>query len=644
MSNQEQGTLFDERFLGKYAGAIMSDPTTALVELVANSWDAYATEVEIQWPDKSTDTVFRITDNGHGMTSEEFELRWRTLDYDRLSHQGAVVSPPESADTEKKRRVYGQNGKGRHAAFHFSEPYEVRTWKRGEEVTYKVAKGRKNPIKITLLSSRDGVAGHGCEIYGTYPVDSNMSPDEARSILSTRFLTDPDFKVSVNGVLVHFGDIPTECQQEISLKVDNKDSVKVIVIDSKKADKTTKQHGIAWWVNNRLVGNCGWSSSDHLKVIDGRSEEAKRYTFIVIANHLSSAVLADWSGFVSDNLEWLSTQEAVQVAVKEFIFGVTKEKRQKSRNSLKAAHKEQYRKMSVISRDRWNSLLDQMIDKCPNLNEDQMGQVLTLLANMELAETQYSLLDKIHTLKPHEIDDWDSLLESWSLSTAKVALDEIETRLKLIEEIRYKSSDTDADELHELQPLFERGLWIFGPEFEACDFTSNRTMATVIKKKFKRNVKGSANRPDFVITVDDSVGFYSRPSFDADFNENGVEAVVIVELKRAGVPIGRKEIDQAAKYVDELLETGAITENTKVHSFILGNSIQRNANRPRKEGEFITFQPMLYSTFTGQAEKRMLNLHRKLSEAPFLRETIERLEIVAEDVDQSELELSVASE
>ena len=44
---------------------------------------------------------------------------------------------------------------------------------------------------------------------------------------------------------------------------------------------------------------------------------------------------------------------------------------------------------------------------------------------------------------------------------------------------------TSADELHQLQPLFDRGLWIFGHDYESLDFTSNREMSTVIKKLFK---------------------------------------------------------------------------------------------------------------------------------------------------------------
>ena len=42
-----QGTLFEFRFLDDYAGQIIRDPAVALVELVANAWDAYATSVHI---------------------------------------------------------------------------------------------------------------------------------------------------------------------------------------------------------------------------------------------------------------------------------------------------------------------------------------------------------------------------------------------------------------------------------------------------------------------------------------------------------------------------------------------------------------------------------------------------------------------
>lgn len=83
-----QGLLFDDRFLDKYAGPIISDPAVAIVELVANAWDAYATRVDIVWPKRTENIPFSITDNGKGMTPAQFERRWKTLDYNRLLEEG----------------------------------------------------------------------------------------------------------------------------------------------------------------------------------------------------------------------------------------------------------------------------------------------------------------------------------------------------------------------------------------------------------------------------------------------------------------------------------------------------------------------------------------------------------------------------
>jgi hypothetical protein len=66
-------------------------------------------------------------------------------------------------------------------------------------------------------------------------------------------------------------------------------NVKILHINTLKADKTTKQHGIAWWVLNRAVGECKWHGSDLMRILDGRTSEAKRYTFIVQADFLNEA-------------------------------------------------------------------------------------------------------------------------------------------------------------------------------------------------------------------------------------------------------------------------------------------------------------------------------------------------------------------
>jgi signal transduction histidine kinase len=65
---------FGPGFLRDHAGHIMTEPRIAVVELIANAYDAGANQVDIRWPDQPGGE-FEIADNGTGMTLEEFNRR-----------------------------------------------------------------------------------------------------------------------------------------------------------------------------------------------------------------------------------------------------------------------------------------------------------------------------------------------------------------------------------------------------------------------------------------------------------------------------------------------------------------------------------------------------------------------------------------
>ena len=121
---------FADRFLQDHAGQIISEPRTAILELIANSYDAGATKIDIIWPTEKGET-FSVTDNGIGMTKAEFERRWRTLCYDRAAEQGNEVVFPKGVKGIK-RTAFGRSGKGRHAPFCFADSYEIVTMKDGD--------------------------------------------------------------------------------------------------------------------------------------------------------------------------------------------------------------------------------------------------------------------------------------------------------------------------------------------------------------------------------------------------------------------------------------------------------------------------------------------------------------------------------
>ncbi len=618
---KEPGLLFDNRFMERHAGAIITDPAVAIVELVANSWDAWATQVDIIWPERATDAPFSISDNGKGMTEAQFQTRWKTLDYNRLRDEGDVSQPPAELSELRPRTAYGRNGKGRHAAFRFCEAYRIRTWRDGKAVTFEVRRGVTQPFTIQRLKGEAKIDGHGMEIAALSSRAPSMTPEEAREVIGTRFLADPNFIVTINGTKVTFDDIPVTQRRVIDVEVPSFGTANLIVIDTQKADKTTRQHGIAWRVNNRIVGTPGWIGFDQERLVDGRSTEAKRFIFIVRADFLANEVTPDWSGFSSDGAAWRATQPLLHSKIREYLSEFNADRRRETKEAVRESLAHAVSKLPPVSRDRWNAFVDRVVDTCPSMNEDAVEQVAGVLANLELASSKYELIAKLHEMKPGDLDELNALLVDWTVRTAKLALDEIAQRLKLIEELDQKLRDENMKEVGDLQPLFDRSLWVFGPEFESLEFTSNRGMTEVISKIFGSKERGSKLRPDFVLLPDGSVGFYSRDSHDLGHDVDGVSRLVIAEIKKPGVMIGANEKQQPWQYVKELLAKGLLTEAATTTCYVLGSKIdpEEAADETKLNGR-VTIRAMTYSTFIKRAEKRLLGLREKLRDAPFLKE------------------------
>lgn len=641
--------IYDDRFWEQYIGSkLVTDPVISIVELVANCWDAGAKKVEIDWPEESGHKL-SVKDDGEGMTLEEFYRRWGGMSYDRLKNQGATIDV-NIGSTIQTRKVFGKNGIGRFAGFCFSSEYSVSTAKNGTSNTFKVKKGSTKPLEFELVSSQADKS-HGTNVTIERVNGIMITSETIRTELGRRFLTDPAFQVLVNGVRINFEDIEDKGLEVMHVEVpDLAIKITVKIIDAKKADRTGRQHGVAWHVLGRLVGDCGWKDPEQKSLIDGRRVEAKRFTFIVEANllHQAGAVKPDWSGFDEENEVFQSVNTAVQRAITKRLLEVTKDKRAETTASVRQTFLRQVRQMSPIRREKWNSFVEQVAEECPSLTETELKTVSGVLANMEIANSQYGLLSKLHELSPDQIDDLHQILEEWTVGMAKIVLDEIQGRMKLIEELRLKTADKDTLEVQELQPLFMQGLWIFGPEFETIHYTSNVGMTAVIQDLFgRKDLKGSRNRPDFAILPDGTVGLYAYPEFDDEGGEIGPSKLVILELKAPDVPIGDNEKNQCWKYIRELTQNGLITDTTKVQGFVLGRTINQvdRAERTELNGR-VSIRPLAFDTVLQRADSRLFKLKEKIKSAPFLQNS-DIDEFLAEGYSapgELPLEISVISE
>jgi hypothetical protein len=449
-------SLYDQRFIEDYLGSKMSsDVVTAIVELIANSWDAGAKNVKIQWPSKD-DEKFSITDDGHGLTSQDFSSRWTQLSYNRQRGQGSFAEIPEDNAIKKKRLAYGRNGKGRFSAFCFAKnEYFVETKKRDEHNCYKVAiSAGLQPFQYSSVTLPEPSylfhQKHGTSVYAKNIKHIGISEDKIRSEIGLRFLTDPDFVVELNKKPVHFGDIDSQKVRLLEFYF-NKTKVIIRAIQTDKSDKTTQQHGVAWHANNRLIGKCCWDGLRNDNILDGRTGYAKKYTFIVDATLIAQHIEADWSQFKKAE-EVLEFYDLAKGVIAQYLQELTKESRAENSQRLKDNNRVTLSKIGILAVDRWSSFVEQVQVECPKLTDNELDSVARILANLEASSSQYALIHKLKDYTPKDFDDLNSVLNDWNVQSAKAVLDEIKTRLTLIESIKSKIHCKNTLEVQELQP------------------------------------------------------------------------------------------------------------------------------------------------------------------------------------------------
>lgn len=198
-------------------------------------------------------------------------------------------------------------------------------------------------------------------------------------------------------------------------------------------------------------------------------------------------------------------------------------------------------------------------------------------------------------------------------------------------------NSTLANELHDIQPLFERGLWIFGPEYEGVQFLSNRGLATIIRTFLGGTEEDvPTKRPDFVALPERSIGAYGAAEYAPDSGEVfGIRKLLLVELKKGGFELTQKEVDQARDYAKELTKGGEVGPTTKIIGYVLGASLERGLE-PMTHGDRIEIIPFAYNTFLERAHSRTFQLQRRIEQAGFI---IPKDAVVDEVMAQDDLEL-----
>lgn len=605
---------FGDRFMQDHAGAILNDSRVAMIELIANAYDAGATRVEVTWPSKA-DEVIAIRDNGTGMTREQFFRRWTQLNYNRLVEQTLIVAFPDDVVDPPRRRAFGRNGKGRHAGFCFADEYLIQTASGGERTAARIVldSASEQPYRVEEAEASINVE-HGTWIEATARRNL-IGMRVIRDAVGGKFLVDPRFEISFNGEVVELESLGAKTSHTLVLP----DGVVLVhAIDGQASDRTTKLRGITYWVNGRMVGEPDWDGLDSAgAILDGRSAAAKRYSFVVEADCLEGHVRPDWRGFnVTESARRVTT--AVREEIVRLLEGFLRETTKERKIAAIIASGAEIKDMTPLSKKAVGEFIDAIQQKCPTLSEEVLTRTIEVFAKMENARTGHSLMAELASCSSDDIDRWYEIVSRWTAQDAKFVLDELGRRLTVIVHLEKLVNDKTTDELHDLQPLFERGLWIFGPEYERVDYRANRTLATIIRELLggsDDSVGVSRRRPDFVALPDRSIGIYSADAWDRNGEASGIDRVMIVELKRGGAEINTGNLRQGEDYALALRAGNRVGPDAKISVFVLGSTLAPDSTEQRGVGANITITPLIYDHFLRRAHQRTFNLLEKLTES-----------------------------
>ena len=608
-------SLFEEGYLVRSLGEVAHRPDVALSELVANAWDAGASKVEITIPAK-VGGILSVSDDGVGMTPEQFRARWMKLGYNRIKHQGEYAEfPPERSNWT--RRAYGRNGIGRHGLFCFAGRYNVETRRFDSKEARRFTVEPSSGESAFVLVADDPCTRpeHGTTLW-TNTEYNVLDVEKVYDSLSFRFLHDPQFAIYVNGTAIQLERHQVVSNQTLQIDRDTKVTVLCVKVAPSKRRKVA--HGVAFWESGRLVGDPTYSLHG-TQLLDGRSTVANRHMIVVKSDDLKDEILPDWTGFrCSKRID--SVGNKLSRHIDTLIARLMGKQIEDNKQYAIRENKDEIRKLKPLAQIELTEFLDELVTDNPTLNPDVLTAAMKAAVNLEKSRSGRLLLDKLATISEADADRVNHLLDTWTLKDALAVLDEIDRCLSVIEAISKLMDDPNADELHSIHPLITQARWLFGPEYDSPVYASNVTIRTAAEQVFKKRIdpKGITNprqRPDLIFLKDSTLSITGTEQFDDSSTAVSLQNVLLIELKRGNAKITLKHVQQAQTCMQDLLSCGLLDGPPFVQAFVVGHKVDPRLSivKMGDPAQVAKIESCTFGQLVRTANKRLFRLQEVVS-------------------------------
>lgn len=421
------------------------------------------------------------------------------------------------------------------------------------------------------------------------------------------------FTVKINNKIIELSK-HSGLKRKDTIKVDDI-NMDIYIIESYKTAMKSVYHGIAFWVGKRLVGEPSWELG-HNMIRDRRTQFAKRYTVIVRTDDLYDEVLPDWTGF-KDSPKVKKTFDKVKEYIESYIREISKERIEETKLGLVRNNIEKIKELNKNSQNEISEFIDNLIEQEPDINEELANIAVDAMVNIQKARSGQDLLKKLSAFSEEDIDSLNSILETWTIKDIQSTLDTIDKRILVIEAIERLCSNKDTDELHTLHPLVAQARWLFGPEYDSEMYTFNKRLKTIVKDIIKSNqyteLDEPNKRPDLVLFAESTFAIHELEDWNNERNLSECERILIIELKRGGFEITRKEMGQATDYVDEISHTNQLSSNPQITAYVIGDKISSSISTDSSVGKNKIFA-CTYLELVNTVKKRLFKLKETLND------------------------------
>lgn len=544
------GQLFKHLGLQMYSGAV-----PAIAELVSNAYDAMARNVWITVPTgrpiQASDEVV-VKDDGEGMTFEECNESYLAVGRDR---RAGVSAWTKAYNRVSPRRVQGRKGIGKLAGFGIAHRLEIRTVKGTRlshfaldfsELTKSESFADANGYSPEALPD-DGISVN--EKPGTTVTLSQLKISRAideeqfkRGLARRLLVLDADFKVHVNGDAISRQEVPFQ------FRFPSKQGTwETATLDNSQQ--------IQWW-----AGFCKDTIPDEEQrgfVVYVRGKLAQTPWFFDLSGgvwgqhgmqYLTGEVKAD---FLDDAVDLIATDrgtvrwedpQAVPLKdwgrkkIRELLEKWTDKRREAKEKSPKIKrYLELADKLPENERKIFKAVVDRIV-AIPQLDEDKEGKDIAdeLVEFAYNALTNRSFLDAIRRLNAASAEDiaqFQEVLSEWDILEAVNTAHLVRGRVAIIRKFSQMIAGK-APEKPDMQEYLKEHAWLIDPKWTMLvhEQTLDRLLSDQFGLAKGRNKEGS-RRLDYFCLGDQ------------------YQVAHVVEAKRPGDLVGRKEFDQLRDYV-----------------------------------------------------------------------------------------------